>query len=211
MVTHKLTKKHIEFKQNKMNVRLAVETFSESVGDSLTILREQKHPKFIGSQPTSNHVYIMNKLFDIFNSRGSRNQNLYKRALSSENKDEVFAFLDKCKQHLMSLKIRRKKKKVPVYKTINFTPILGFVMGLTNLKLMYAELVESGSMSKLSTYTFSQDHLEMLFAKIRARNGSNNNPTPMQFRGAYRRLLCNLDIKSPESANCIMLDSDTVL
>lgn len=36
---------------------------------------------------------------------------------------------------------------------------------------------EKESYKYLLTYRFSQDHLEILFAKIRSRHGNNNNPT----------------------------------
>lgn len=206
--THKLTKKHIEFERNKMNVRLAAETFSTSVADTFTILREQGHTQFIDSEPTSVFTYNMDKLFDILNSRNMRSNNVYKNALSEKNKAAIFHFLEYCKDYLTNLKMLRNKKKVNVFKTINGTPILGFIMDITNLQSMYTEYVEeSVLMKEISSYSFSQDHLEIFHAKLRSRNGHNDNLNVVQFVGAYRRLLCNLDIKAPEAANCMKLDA----
>ncbi len=42
------------------------------------------------------------------------------------------------------------------------------------------------------TYKLSQDHLEHFFGLIRARFGANNNPTPLQFKNTYRRLLLGI-------------------
>lgn len=39
MLTHKLTKKHIQWEQNSMNVRLAVQTLSASVANSMSFLK----------------------------------------------------------------------------------------------------------------------------------------------------------------------------
>lgn len=205
--THKLTRKHIEFDRNKMNVRLAAETFSTSVADTFTILREQGHTQFIDSQPTGGFTYNMDKLFDILNSRNVRSKNAFKNALSEKNKQEIFEFLVYCKDYLMNLKMLRNRKKVNVYKTINGTPILGFIMDITSLQSMYMEYIEETLvMKEIRTYSFSQDHLEIFHAKLRARNGHNDNPNVVQFVGAYRRLLCNLDINAPEAANCMELD-----
>lgn len=43
--------------------------------------------------------------------------------------------------------------------------------------------------SYLLTYKFSQDHLELFFNTARGKGGWNNNPTTMQFEGAYKRSL----------------------
>lgn len=207
MLTHKLTRKHIDYQQNKMNVRLAVETFSESVGDSMTILREHNHPKFKNSEHTTNLIYMMDKAFNILNSRGSRHSNIFKCALSEKNRHEIFAFIDAFIPYLKTLQLKFKNTKKRVLETISYTPVLGFIIDFTNLRLMYQEYVENGAMKEISTYAFSQDHLEMFHGKLRSRNGHNNNPTVMQFKGAYRRLLCNLDIRPPKWSNCMILDS----
>lgn len=82
-------------------------------------------------------------------------------------------------------------------------------MALTNLRLMYQEYVENGTMTEIGTYWLSQDHLEMFHGKLRSKNGHNDNPTVMQFKGAYRRLLCNLDVRPPKWSNCMELDSQS--
>lgn len=215
--THKLTRKHIEFQRNKMNVRLAVETFSNSTGDTMSILREQGHPQFIDSDATIKFVYLMDKLFDVFNSRNVRNDNVYKTALSVRNKREIFEFIDMCKEYLKKLKMVRTTKrkgrkntlKIDVLKTINRTPVLGFMMCLTNLPLIYKEYVEETKMLKqISTYSFSQDHLELFHGKLRARNGHNDNPNVVQFLGRYDLYIsmfinCRIDFLNVTMSNSI--------
>lgn len=228
MLTHKLTKKHIEmFKGNKMNVRMAVETFSSSVADSMEILRRSGHPKFVGSEPTIRFIRMMDKLFDIFNSKDTHEKNIYKRPLNFVSKREIFEFLEECTVYLKSLKIDRvrsrkgiriRERRVDISSTPSYTPILGFLMDIFNLKQMYAEYVESNdeenendqyitTMKFLRTYPLNQDHLEIFFGKIRARNGFNNNPNVSQFKGAYRRLLTNLEIRPPRHSNCLIFES----
>lgn len=214
LLTHKLTKKHTkEFARNKMNVRLAVETLSASVCRSIKLLRCTHHAKFLQSEATENFIDIMDKSFDILNSVDPRHSNSYKQALNEHNKSEVFAFIDRAMHYFKNLKMMKVKKneetKVYVLKTANKTPVLGFLMNFYNLPRIYETYVNNNEagMKCLRTYSFSQDHLEMLFGKIRSKNGHNDNPNVIQFQGAYRKLLSNVEVKPPASANCMVIDS----
>lgn len=73
---------------------------------------------------------------------------------------------------------------------------------MVNLKSMYKELVESNLMENLPTFSFSQDHLESFFGRIRSRHGFNDNPNVQQFCGAFRRIIVNQEIRSSRSSNC---------
>lgn len=222
LLTHKLTRKHTEeWLRNKMNVRLASETFSTTVADSFQIMREKEHPKFVNSYPTEKFTRMADRMFDILNSRDTRHSNMYKQPLNPENKTAIFEFIERSKISLKGLKMNvvRKRKgvekteKVNVLKTINRTPIVGFLANLTNVPLMYAQYVERSEndqhlkkMTHFRTYALSQDRLELMFAKVRARNGHNDNPNCVQFKGAYRRILANIEINPPASSNCMMFD-----
>lgn len=217
LLTHKLTKKHTtEFVRNKMNVRLAVETFSTSCADSFKILRELGQPNFVNSHSTEKFTRMIDKIFDVLNSRDTRHSNVYKRPLNFENKREIFEFIEESIAILKCLKMNQTRKvkgvektvKVNVLQTINKTPILGFIVDLTNIPLIYAQYIENDDfkMSNLRTYAMSQDRIELLFGKIRCRNGNNNNPNCLQFKGAYRRLLTNTEIRPPSSTNCMLFD-----
>lgn len=83
---HKLTKKHVQWKNHAMRVGLAVETFSESVATAIEFLMRQNVPEFQGAQPTVDFLRRINTLFDIFNSRKLNELNIFKRPLSAENK-----------------------------------------------------------------------------------------------------------------------------
>lgn len=222
LLTHKLTKKHTkEWGRNKMNVRLASETYSGSVVNSMHLLRMKQQPGFENSEPTERFTDIMDKAFDILNSCNPRHSNPYKRALNIDNQHEVFEFIEKAIPYFKSLKMIRKQQneiqnKVHVLETINKVPVLGFLMNLHNIPLMYNTYVLQGEhippiepkpMKYFRSYAMSQDHLELFFGKIRSKNGHNDNPNVIQFKGAYRKLLSNVEIKPPESSNCMVLDS----
>lgn len=60
------------------------------------------------------------------------------------------------------------------------------------------------------TYKFSQDHIELLFAKIRCCSGNNNNPNALQLQHIIRKLLLRNNIKLTDNYNCLELDNDPV-
>lgn len=225
LLTHKLTKKHTkEWSNNKMNVRLASETYSRSVANSMKLLRIEGHPLFENSEPTERFTQILNTCFDILNSSNPRHSDAFKRALNDDNKQMVFEFIENVIPYFRSLKMLSSRSndidemastesKVHVLQTISKTPVLGFLMNLHNLPRMYDLYVAKGEevssivpkpMKYFRTYAMSQDHLELFFAKIRINNGHNDNPNIIQFKGAYRKLLSNVE---PESANCMVLES----
>lgn len=222
LLTHKLTQKHTkEWERNKMNVRLVCETFSNSVASSMKLLRIHNHPMFEKSEPTEKFVEIMDKTFDIFNSSNPRHSNTFKRALNANNKCEIFEFIEDVIPYFQSLKMIRVQDengikietKVHVLDTANKVPVLGFLMNLHNLPRLYNTYVDEDKhapsikpMKCLRTYAMSQDHLELFFGKIRSKNGFNDNPNVVQFKGAYGKLLSNVEIKPPESSNCMIID-----
>lgn len=130
--THKLSRKHIEFKSSIMNVRIAAETLSQSVADSLEFMLNKGVSGFQSCQSNIRFNRFMNSLFDIFNSMAKRDerdmsdmsnmygteiteiqsrqnrqngQNVLKRPLNAENKAAVFSFLDEAENYIKSLKI----------------------------------------------------------------------------------------------------------
>lgn len=88
-----------------MNVRLASETFSESVASSLQFLMEQNIPEFQGAQPTIDFVRRMDKLFDIFNSTLVNDNNIFKRVLSADNNRVIFDFFQETTDFFKTLKV----------------------------------------------------------------------------------------------------------
>lgn len=62
-----LSKYHIKYQDRKMNVRLAVETFSNSVADTLEQLCEDNYEGFIGCEKTVKFLRLTNNVFDVMN------------------------------------------------------------------------------------------------------------------------------------------------
>lgn len=57
----------------------------------------------------------------------------------------------------------------------------------------------------------SQDHIELLFGAIRMQCGHNDNPNALQFKGAYRKMLCRMELQLSESGNCVPLEDIPIL
>lgn len=221
---HKITKKHIQWQQNIMNVRVAVETMSESVACYMEYLMNQRHPEFIDAAPTIKFIRTVNILFDIFNSRSKIHSNLFKRSLNKENARVIFDFFDSTIAYLKSLKIEVTRKSrdkhingvpndnstlVPLLQSRSKTGVRGFIVDMVSLKSMFAEFVEgSGLLDSVPTYYLLQDVIEIFFGKIRACGGYNNNPNVHQFKGAYRKLLSNIKVVSSVLSNCRVFDAD---
>lgn len=202
--THKLNKSHIEFKSNIMNVRKAVETLSSSVADTMEFLKDQKHPDFVDSAPTIRFIRILNDLFDIFNSKSCNSKTFFKNALNENNKLVIFAFFKDTSKYFRSLKIEYRGQLIPVIKSPWKTAFRGFIINMKSVELMYNDFIEKNKyMGKFYTYALSQDHLEIFFGKIRSMHGHNTNPNVIQYKSAFRKLLCQIPVKAPETANCI--------
>lgn len=240
--THKLTKRHMQWKRNMMNVQLAVETFSSSVACSMEYLMNLGVPEFQGAKATVAFIKRMDNLFNIFNSRHCNGPNIFKRRMSKENKRVIYDFIDGTIKFFKSLKTenyyyknapdeneeennentakntkKTKKKRVvveikilPILKTRHRTGFLGFIIAMESLKLMYDEYVEESQGNQvilnIPTYCLLQDPLEMLFGRIRACGGCNNNPNVLEFKGAYRRIQCNMRMDLSPGSNCRMFD-----
>lgn len=220
--THRLTKKHINWMANKMNVRIAAQTFGNSVADSLQFLMEQKIPEFQNAGSTIDFIRRINILFDIFNSKRSKHANIFKQVLSAENKRIIFDFFKETIKYFKLLKVeepyyaKEKKSKtciqklkfVPLLKTRNKCAFRGFIIDMETLMGMYTEYIEEGHLlTTIATYNLLQDVIEMLFGRIRACGGFNNNPNVQQFKGAFRKIQANMKLDLSLDSNCRLFDS----
>jgi len=72
----KIRRQHIDFDQNKMNVRLAAQTISENSSVALRYMRDDvQSPEFKNFEGTAKFCSIINSGFDILNSRERYNEN----------------------------------------------------------------------------------------------------------------------------------------
>lgn len=132
----------------------------------------------------------------------TNNTNQFKSALNAKNISDVLAFCETAKAYILGLKLNTNDRLVPVVQSQIKTGFRGFLINIESISSMYKNYVqESQIMNMLATYRLSQDHLEMFFRKIRARNGNNDNPTVLQFQYSYRRLQMITDLPLIGDAN----------
>ena len=98
-------------------------------------------------------------------------------------------------------------QRTPFLLTRRKTCILGFMTTISFIKSLCSYLLHERSYSYFLTYRTSQDHIEILFSKIR-QGGFNNNPSASLFKNALRAILISDLIKPPSSAN-VQIDDST--
>ena len=205
-LANKLTERHINFHGQKMKVSLATQVFSKSVADSLRFLHSQYVPGFCDSNVlvTADFLEFFNNLFDIFNSRRLYAYG-FSRPLKMATKSEWELFLKRAQSTLLDLEDVRGAKLICSKKKTGF---LGFFCDKTSILHLSEDLFMTGAFDFLLTYKLCQDFLELFFNAIRIRNGWNVNPTPTQFRNAFRQLLLHAgpEILQSVSANVNNLD-----
>lgn len=82
-----------------------------------------------------------------------------------------------------------------------------FIIGLrtaANTLIGFARetFISDPNIKHILSFKFSQEHIENLISKIRAKNGFNNNPDVVCFKAALKPLLVKSGIAQSPSANC---------
>lgn len=201
---HKLKQKHIQWKNNIMNVEVAVQTFSNSTADSIQILMNENVAGFENALPTIQFIRNFNDTFDVLNSKTDNNSNIFKKALCPTNRLQVFELFDKMIEYIKHLKFIDENNEVQliIESDVN-RGFNGFITNMLVIKLIYQEYVENKQLlTSIQVYWLGQDILEILFGKIRASDGYNDNPTVQQFMAAFRKLLVFYTILCSKHANC---------
>lgn len=168
-LAHKMTKRHLEFKDRIMHVRTAVETLSNSTANAIQFLKDNGIKEFANAESTIKFIRMYDKLWDIFNSRRIRSDEIpFKSAINENNVDIIFEFLLKAKKYILSLKIMNKQsgRIVPIVKSVYNTAFRGFILNINSVMSMYKDYVEERHwMHFIATYRLSQDPLEMFFGE----------------------------------------------
>lgn len=201
--THKMNRKHMDFRRNKIKVDLAVLTLSRSTAASMEYLLDQGHDKFKDAFATIKFARTFNDLFDTFNTKSCGKENIFQNALNSNNANEIFSFFEEAKLYIKGLKFEDESRMINVTKSRVKTGFNGFIINMHCLQMMYQDYLENSDLLiKIPTYNLGQDPLEIFFGKVRALNGFNDNPTAQQFSAAFRKLLANDSITSSKHGNC---------
>lgn len=202
-LANKVSRAHIEWQRNPMKVKLAAQTLSSSVGDAIAFLDNSNVSEFEKSEATVHFIKVVDRIFDFLNSR-SPVATGYKKPLSYNNIEYLEESLTNDVKYLFTLK---DKSGQLLCHSRRKTFILGFATAVKSVFSVAKELFSciEQPFKYILTYKFSQDHLEMLFARIRRRFGCNNNPNVKQFVCAMKQILQKNHVSVSSAANCIAL------
>ncbi|KAF0291992.1 DNA transposase THAP9 [Amphibalanus amphitrite] len=89
----------------------------------------------------------------------------------------------------------------PVLKTRRSTPVLGLCLAAQSVLDVSEALLEQEGFAYVLPYKMSQDHVELLFSRIRRMGGFNNNPNAVQLQHALRRLALHNFISPSATGN----------
>ncbi len=198
---------------NVFNNIFSREVFSKSVADALRFLHHQNFPGFSDHNVlvTADFCNFFNDLFDLFNSRKLFSHG-YKAPLKRETISKFAQFMEQAKSTLLSFATLQGKNVIMTAKKTGF---LVFLANIDSLNKLASILFENENFEFILTYKLCQDFLELFFNAIRLRNGWNVNPTPYQFKNAFRQLLVHVgsDIlhSPPSSTNTQSLDATVQL
>lgn len=199
-LTHKLTKKHIQWYRAPMRVHLATQTLSNSVADSMEFLMFKGKKEFDNCAATIRFIRNFNNIFDALNSKKPTNSK-FKTCITPVNQSRFFVFFKEAIQYIRSLKLEPDGKRLMF--SARRSAFRGLITDMLNTESLYNELVGSKLMENLPTFKFSQDPLESLFGRIRSLNGYNDNPNEQQFCAAFRKVTVNTEINCSSLSNCI--------
>ena len=203
---NKLANAHIAFHRHKMNVRIAAQTLSSSVADTIEYLLFSGHPKFQGAEATIRFIRIIGKLFDLLNSRSPRSSG-HKSPLRIINRCIWEDTVDSSVHYLAGLK---DTNGVSLLHHRRKTFVTGLILISTSTKKL-ANIILNQEITPFSyvlTYKYSQDHLELLNSCIRDKNGFNNNPDIRQFKSALRKILLRGSVVASKHSNCMLFEAD---
>jgi len=102
---NKLTDRHVSWMREKMKVSLAAQTLSSSVATAMMYLKDDlKLPQFQGCEATVKFIRIVDRLFDLLNSRNPIARG-YKAPMRIENEAFWRPFVSEAQQYLYSLRL----------------------------------------------------------------------------------------------------------
>ena len=193
----KLTERHINPNGfMKMRVKLADQIFSHSVAAGITLYASLGGFSK-GAIGTAEFLERVDKIFDTCNSLSFKNAKKQRRPFSQASphlkimKDGIQLF--------KSLKVINKATKED--KTNKLKCLNGWLITLNSMISLWEKLFQSGTISFLVTRQLNQDSLEIFFGSIRQQGGNSDNPTPIQFKRAYRKLF-HTNLLKITSGNC---------
>lgn len=165
---NKLTSLHVNWKQKPMNVKLAAETISKSVADTIRQLRKDGYEEFEDSEATEEFLRFFNDGFDVLNFGSTdKSDGKLKQKVCEDTADTVFNFADQFKAYISNLELRQKTRSDAILISSAEKGFFGFYIDFVSLQGIYEDFVINGPLKEFYPFQFSQDNLETFFSLIR--------------------------------------------
>ena len=193
-----LTQKHISPNGfTKMKVKYATQVMSHTVGSTLCmyIALGALPPSAVG---TAELIANMDNIFDCLNSSSLNSTKIYKKALSEDSAHHKF--IDDMLPFIQSIKVINRESKEDV--TNKLRCLKGLQLTLNGVLALWDTLHKDYGLDFLLTRRLNQDPLENFFGLIRQQGGNCDNPTPLQFTRAFRKLFVDNFLTPLLSGNC---------
>ena len=159
VLANKLRQSHIQWQKNKMCTRLALQTLSNSVADSIDFCREKlKLSQFLGSEATTKFLRTMNDMFDILNSKTKFGKR-FCAPVCNETVDNIKSTFEATQKYILSLSLPNGKKIVDSQRSRGF---VGLIVTMKSILKLHDLYVLTGHLKYLLTYKLSQDHLGLI-------------------------------------------------
>jgi hypothetical protein len=191
----KLTNSHVNPSTfEKMRVKFATQVLSATVASGIeTYISLGALPK--DATGTWEFISIMDKLFDIFNSSTFDTAKTFRKPFAGT--ENQLTFLNETLQFLENVKVYNVSgKDITTYMKC----ITGWCISIQSLIKLW-DILKNQGFSFLLTRRVNQDPLENFFGTVRQQGGNSVNPTPHQFKLAFRKLFLS-DFLHADSMNC---------
>lgn len=122
-----------------MKVRLAAQTFSNSVSEAINFCSNVLHlPEFSSSEDTVEFIKNIDILFDILKSRNF-NTFSFKKLKNKNDISEIETFLTKVEKYIIGITLNG-QQIMKINRKVGF---LGFLICINSLKIIYEKYVAS--------------------------------------------------------------------
>jgi hypothetical protein len=178
---NKLTKGHVQFKDDKMRTKLAVQLYSQSTAKSLIFMKKLGVPEFQDVDATVKFCEIFDGVFDLLNSRSS-NALENRRTISIDNYINALGRIEIYVKYIQAIEVEYIQLKTGKHvrcRIVNHpnreTGFVGLLLDLETLRGLIQEMVSEKQQNfplsipsimpnEIVPYFYCQDHLEQLFS-----------------------------------------------
>ena len=198
----KLTNKHIRVPPFcKMKVSLATHVISKSVANGITWCVDFNiFPE--SCLATATFLSKFDDLFDVFNSAGNFSKSKYRVPISINSVH--ISFLKEMRDWINKLQYVKQKPDGSdrhIFPATNLPCFRGWIQSI-NALLILVEDLQTDNIHNLCTKRLNQDCVENMFSVVRGKGGHRDNPSPVEFRYAFRQIMVDRLISVSEYSNC---------